>query len=324
MENVGESKSETRYALDGTLEQIADWEKPITLHDVEVLRSIGQKSINAFSSDEIKKAQKWAYKFYKELDTKSPFFRAWFGDWRAYDNTEMEFVDQKIDNRKDVINKDTNWKIQTSKKVHKETTHHMGSSEVNAVKYLPYIDDITQKAVLLDSVVSKKDNPNSLMFHTMYAYTEVMGYPALLKLKVEELFYYNKDGSGEITRDYILQNIEEETISKRNRLSRSNHSDQVPSTISISELYDLVKSFDKDFSPAPKVSKYVLNEDGTPKVFYHGTDFDFNAFSYEFSGIKKYWQNYVIKNTLILRISVIVPEKLRGISRVSGRAVAGN
>ena len=117
MENAGESKSGTKYALDVTPEQIAEWEKPITLHDVEVLRSIGQKSVNAFSSDEIKKAQKWAYKFYKELGTKSPFFRAWFGEWRAYENTEIEFVDQKIDNRKDVINKDTNWKIQTSKKV---------------------------------------------------------------------------------------------------------------------------------------------------------------------------------------------------------------
>ena len=62
-------------------------------------------------------------------------------------------------------------------------------------------------------------------------------------MKVEELFYYNKDRSGEITRDYILQNIEEETLSKRNRLSRSNHSEQVSSTISIAELYNLVKTY---------------------------------------------------------------------------------
>ena len=264
-----------KYSFDGTPEQIAKWEKPITLQDVEALRSIGKKSINKFTSEEIKIAQKWAHKFYKEFGAKSPFFRAWFGEWRTYDNTKIEFVDQKIDNRKDVINNDTNWKIQTSKKVHKETTHHSGSPEVNAVKYLPYIDDITKKDVLLDSVISNKDNPNSLMFHTMYAYTEVMGYPALLKLKVEELFYYNKDGSGEITRDYILQNIEEETLSKRNRLSRSNHSDRVPSTISISDLYELVKIFDKDFVPAPEVSEYVLNEDGTPKVLYHGTNAEY-------------------------------------------------
>ena len=51
-----------------------DYNKPITLADVEILRSIGRKSINKFTADEIKKSQKWAYKFYQELGTKSPFF----------------------------------------------------------------------------------------------------------------------------------------------------------------------------------------------------------------------------------------------------------
>ncbi len=262
----------------------SDYDKPITVSDVEVLRSIGRKSINKFSSEDIKKAQKWAYKFYKELGTKSPFFRAWFGEWRAQDISKAEIVDTKADNRKDVVNLDTNWKIQTSKKVHKETSHHSGSAEVNAVKYLPYIDDITIKAVLFDSVISDKDNPNSLMFHTMYAYTEVMGYPALLKLQVEELFYHNSQESGELMRDYILQNIEEEPISKRNRLSRSNHLDKDSSTISISDLYEFVKTYDKDFSSAPEVSEAVLNDDGTPKVFYHGTNAEFTEFDLAKSG----------------------------------------
>ena len=261
-----------------TKQQVAEWEKPITIQDVETLRSIGRKSINEFTSEDIEKAQKWSHKFYKELGVKSPFFRAWFGEWRAFDHANAEEVNTKADARKEVVNSDTKWIIQTSKKVHKETSHHSGKSEVNAVKYLPYIDDITQKAVLFDSVISDKDNPNSLMFHTMYAYTEVMGYPALLKLKVEELFYYNNDSSGEITRDYILQNIEEESISKRNRLSRSNHSDKNSSVISISDLYDLVKTYDKDFVPAPEVSEHVLNDDGTPKVFYHGTRNQFTTF----------------------------------------------
>ena len=274
---AGERK---RNALSSKQSGYTEYDKPITLNDVEVLRSIGKKSINQFTQDEIKTAQKWAYKFYKELGVKSPFFRAWFGEWRAHDTSHIDFVSIKSDRRKEVINADTGWKIQASRKVHKETSHQSGSSETNATKYLPYIDDITQKAVLFDSVISSKDNPNSLMFHTMYAYTEIMGYPALLKLQVEELFYYNTEGSGEINRDYILQSIEEESLSKRNRLSRSNHSNKDPYTISISDLYSLVKEFDKNFIVAPEVSGEMLNDDGTPKVFYHGTDADFNAFSY--------------------------------------------
>ena len=48
-------------------EEYSDYDKPITVYDVEVLRSIGRKSINSFTSEDIQKAAKWAYKFYKEL-----------------------------------------------------------------------------------------------------------------------------------------------------------------------------------------------------------------------------------------------------------------
>lgn len=49
------------------------------------------------------------------------------------------------------------------------------------------------------------------------------------------------------------------------------------STISISDLYALVKGYDKDFKSQP--SSKVVNTDGTPKVVYHGTNADFWTFS---------------------------------------------
>ena len=60
--------------------------------DVEQLRSIGRKSVNEFTSEEIQKTEKWARKFYRELGTKSPFFRAWFGDWRAQDTGNVQKI----------------------------------------------------------------------------------------------------------------------------------------------------------------------------------------------------------------------------------------
>lgn len=60
---------------------------------------------------------------------------------------------------------------------------------------------------------------------------------------IEELFYYNNSGSGILNRDYILQNVKEESISKRNRFSRPNHLDQNSSVISISVSFDFVKEF---------------------------------------------------------------------------------
>ena len=51
----------------------------ITAKDIDNLRSIGRKSVNDFTSEDIKKAEPFARRYFKELGVKSPFFRAWFG-----------------------------------------------------------------------------------------------------------------------------------------------------------------------------------------------------------------------------------------------------
>ena len=84
------SQSEVKTQARGD-EKYSEYDKPITAADVETLRSIGRKSMNNFTSEDIQKAQKWAYKFYKELGVKSPFFRAWFGDWIALDKGDAIF-----------------------------------------------------------------------------------------------------------------------------------------------------------------------------------------------------------------------------------------
>lgn len=50
----------------------------ITVKDIDNLRSIGRKSVNDFTSEDIKKAEPFARRYFKELGVKSPFFRAWF------------------------------------------------------------------------------------------------------------------------------------------------------------------------------------------------------------------------------------------------------
>ena len=261
-----------------------EYDKPITVEDINLLREIikahntKRVSINDFTSEDIQKSQKWAYKFYKELGTKSPFFRAWFGDWRADEINTTNVINKEGYSHKEILNNDTGWQIIVSNKVGKETVHHYGSKEQNAIKYIKYIDDITANAILFDTELSNKNNANSLMFHTMYAYSEIFGYPALLRLKVEELYYDTHGKSGTIKRDYILQNIEEETISMRNRISNPNHKETISPEISIPDLYKLVKTYDKDFHPGKSVNPILLNDDDTPKVFYHGTTSDFTVF----------------------------------------------
>ena len=47
-------------------------------------------------------------------------------------------------------------------------------------------------------------------------------------------------------RDYILQNVEEESVSKRNRLSRPNQSEKNFPISSVSDLFEFVKQNDKN------------------------------------------------------------------------------
>ena len=72
------------------------------------------------------------------------------------------------------------------------------------------------------------------------------------------------------------------SLTRRNNARGAESTNDVSPTIySISDLYGFVNKFDNEFSPAPEVNPVLLNEDGTPKVFYHGTNSQFTSFSPE-------------------------------------------
>lgn len=79
-------------------------------------------------------------------------------------------------------------------------------------------------------------------------------------------------------RAYNLKAIKIEPAGGQLGINSSSSVPVTDSTYSISNLYEFVKIYDKDFTPAPEVSKYVLNDDGTPRVFYHGTRAHFDTF----------------------------------------------
>ena len=78
--------------------------------------------------------------------------------------------------------------------------------------------------------------------------------------------------NGEVfTRSYSLKYIEKVADLSGGRTSEKTRSGgstngKSTTTYSISDLYGFVKTFDKDFTPVPEVSEYMLNKDGTPKI----------------------------------------------------------
>ena len=228
------------------------YEEPINSQDIAVLRSIGRKSINDFTGEDMEKSGKWAYKFWQQLGIKSPFFRKFFGDWRENDTSKVEVANiEGVKRSPGVKNTDTGWDIILGKVLYNETKYTPSTSFENAVKYLPIAEDIVKKAVFLDTVVTE-NKPNksdwSTFFHSFYAVSTKFGYPALLKLRVEELV--NRDNTVDIRRTYTLQSIEEATISS-NQISGLDIATATSSNFTVADLHALVKQYDWDFHPLP-------------------------------------------------------------------------
>ena len=246
--------------------------------EIQAIQSIGRKSINSFTSQDIAATEKFARKYWEEIGTKSPFYRAWFGDWRANETTPVQIATKQGDTRGVQKNTDTGWNIQVSGKVFSETRAHTDSYNIAARKYLPYINDIVEKAVLLDSIgvgANKAKSPNTLLIHSMYAVADIGNGPEVLKLYVEEI--NNPNDTNTTKRSYQLQNIEKyRPAGKSSQKTASSISPVVGNAVTVADLFAYVKQKDASFNPI--ASSKIVNADGTPKVMYHGSQERFTVF----------------------------------------------
>lgn len=194
-----------RYSMD----EDDGGEQKLTQADIQAVQSIGRKSVNDFTAEDIRAAEPFARRYWAEMGEKSPFFRAWFGDWRANDPTPVERATEPGDTRGQVRNEDTGWNINVSGKVFSETKAQKSAPTIRARPYLPYINDIIKKAVLLDSYTmaeGKTKSANSLLMHSLYAVADIGSGPELIKLYVEEMNDPNSTDTGK--RAYKLLDIE--------------------------------------------------------------------------------------------------------------------
>ncbi len=303
-----------------TMQSVKDLREILKAHNIQGSERL---SINQFTSEDIKKAEPWARKFYAELGTKSPFFRAWFGDWRAYDkeknigihdvlplnlatkNDAVNYIKDGLKNktlfRGNIHNDDIKSVINIGAQVYNDTLIYANrrySRDNDFVKYcdsislLQDIKSIVSDSILLDTDVAnlkldkdgKELHPNRAFIHYLYTVKRIDNRCYLVKLVVDELL------SNDTTthRAYSVDEIEISPVAVSQVLTPADTTSDISggistSTISIADLHGLVKQFDKEFSPKD-VNPILLNEDGTPKVFYHGTDGDFNSFSREKRG----------------------------------------
>ena len=285
---------------------LGDYSKPITISDVAALRAIsdkrGQVSINDLTSDEIEILQKWAYKYWNDpkIRTKSPFFRAWFGEWRAHDikkKTIISFTpsyskEQVEKNRGDAVINDVGWTVAISGHGERNTNAHSGD-EKRSLHGLTNIRDLLQNSILFDTELHEHHNNNAkndlIAFdHKLYSLgIDKEGVVSLYKITVEEYFqdwkhpdakrFHNLryvEKIAEIPTKKVAENPEGRQDFDESRAV--SFSENLATKYSLADLYNFVKRFDKDFTPAPEISpmvaKYLLNEDATPRMFDHTTE----------------------------------------------------
>lgn len=288
-----ESRLETLNKLDGvrfSKDVDTEVDSKITQSDIEQLRSIGRKSISDFTHEDIQKSEKWAKKFYSELGAKSPFFRAWFGDWRANDKSATNITSVSDISAYEAMesmptgtftNKDSDWSINVGAIGKRDTNSHSGREKIS-VKMLSEIQTIIENAVLLDTEVSEKNSSKkhseTLFMHKLYAPVDFNGDLYVAKVTVEEY------GAGDSSkRFYNLRGIKIDPAGGTPGAKTSYGTmPDTRSTYSISDLYSLVKSNGKNYKENP--ASAVVNKDGTPKVVYHYTNGDFTVFNTDASG----------------------------------------
>ena len=257
----------------------------MTREEIRAVQSIERKSINEFAAEDFKVTEGLARRYWVEMGEKSPFFRAWFGDWRANDQTPISIADQQGAERGVFKNRDTGWDIQISGKVFNEVKTHQGVRSRAVQNLVPYIDDIVEKAVLLDTYsmgIEKLKSENSLLMHSLYAVTDPGNGKYVVKLYVEEMHDPNKKSTAK--RAYKLVNIERQQLGAKGSGLLPSPVTPTADIVSVADLFEAVKRADRNFRPG--VSSKVVDEAGRPMAVYHGTDRGFWSFDPELGA---YW-----------------------------------
>ena len=235
--------------------------------DIEKLRSIEpRKSVLNFTDEEITATAAFADTFQADIGNKSPFFRAKTGDWRDREQTTIpvikvedrnaDFKSVRNDIKSRVIlrgsagNEDTGWDIQISRVGLEDTVNYGQKFKDKAVfNALYHIEEIVRSGVLLDTVTSERNNNNKALntefMHKLYGVFDFNGERYLAKLSIEE---FPDANLNPLRRMYNLQDIKIEPLKRIGFEDKSlAHSVFNDSKISIAQLFQIVKSFDKDF-----------------------------------------------------------------------------
>lgn len=245
--------------------------KPLTEKDISVLQDITpkRKSVKNLLDVDIAKAPKLENKLNSELGDKSPFKRLSSAS-RSSESARIPIIDvndrkstltsvrndikSRIIIRGNIVNKDTDWNIQISRGGLEDTVHYADKFNDSAtLDMLYHLSDIVENSVLLDSMITDDNNENkannTAFMHSLYGIFRRNNEIYLTKTSTEEFLNGNR---GTALRLYNIQSIKIEP-SRHVGFAEKQLAPSVldGSDISIADLIELVKAYDKKFFENP-------------------------------------------------------------------------
>lgn len=252
--------------------------QPITESDVQALREIRpkRKSVQNMLESEVAQTPKFESLLHSEMNEKSAYeMRKENGnDWRNDNNTFVPIINvpkREISNirqdkkdgvieRGSFVNKDTNITvIFGAKGIDGSLAHAL--QEVNRnnpteprLAAIYCMRELIENAVCFDSQLSERKNksPNSLFMHRMYAVFNYDDNFYLANLAIDET--YSTDITGNFVTSESLYNAKSIKITpvddlgfQSHDISQSDSESTGVTIISIAQLYEIVKKYDKNF-----------------------------------------------------------------------------
>ncbi len=264
----------------------------ITEEDVQVLRSIqpSRKSVQNLLEHEVAQTPKFEALLHSEMGEKSAYeMRKSDNSWHKDESKTVPVTMVKTrklpskisdmrkgENVKDItrgtfVNEDTKFNVLFARKAIDETIskaiqdNKRGKSIEARVAALYQMQELIKNAVCFDSIISEYDavtsknkSPNTLFMHRMYGVFIYNDEPYLANLAVEEIYQKNSEHQieGSQNRLYNFRDIKITPM----KLGFDPHF-QMPDgtggvstgvTVSIPQLYELVKTYDKSFYENPE------------------------------------------------------------------------
>lgn len=258
----------------------------ITVADVDTLRSIlpARKSVQNMLEREVAQTPKFERLLGEELGPKSAYkMRNSDNEWRNDKSKTVPVIEvQKINvsgvfedmrngliQRGEYVNKDSNMQMIFGRIAIEETytkaiqVQSRNKPAEPKIAALYQIQDIIENAVLFDSQLSesKKKSPNGLFMHNLYGVYKYEKDHYLYCLEVDENYSTDKDNkfNGTSNRVYNIKGIKITPVTFTGFQSHGTPSiDSSESTsvitITISQLYDFVKTYDQNFFENPKAA----------------------------------------------------------------------